>query len=99
MRFDSYNFFDSTFSTIAGPRVIESERHLLKMARLPAEARAAVAAGCDGLFMEVHDQPDRALSDSGTQWPFDQFEGLVTQLLAFRRTYVETSGSHVANQP
>ncbi len=59
---------------------------------IPAVARAAVAAGCDGLFLEVHDQPDKALSDSGTQWPFDQFEGLVTQLLAFRRTYVETSG-------
>lgn len=59
---------------------------------IPTVARAAVAAGCDGLFLEVHNQPDKALSDSGTQWPFDQFEGLVTQLLAFRRTYVETSG-------
>ena len=56
---------------------------------IPAVARAAVAAGCDGLFLEVHDQPDKALSDSGTQWPFDQFEGLVAQLLAFRRIYVE----------
>ena len=58
---------------------------------VPAMARAAVAAGCDGLFLEVHDQPDKALSDSATQWPFEQFEGLMTQLLAFRRTYVETS--------
>ncbi len=92
MRFGQYTFSADAFPVIAGPCVIESERHVLKMARLLAEARAAVAAGYDGLFMEVHDQPDRTLSDSGTQWPFDQFEGLVTQLLAFRRRYVETSG-------
>ena len=56
---------------------------------IPAVARAAVAAGCDGLFMEVHDNPDQALSDSATQWPLDKFDGLVTGLLAIRKTYVE----------
>ncbi|UCH64165.1 MAG: 3-deoxy-8-phosphooctulonate synthase [Fidelibacterota bacterium] len=57
---------------------------------VPAVARAAVAAGCDGLFLEVHDQPDKALSDSATQWPFEHFESLMTDLLAFRKTYLET---------
>jgi 2-dehydro-3-deoxyphosphooctonate aldolase (KDO 8-P synthase) len=33
----------------------------------PVLARAAVAAGCDGIFMEVHDNPARALSDGPTQ--------------------------------
>jgi len=56
---------------------------------IPAVARAAVAAGCDGLFLEVHDQPDQALSDSATQWPLDRFESLMTELLAFRKTYLE----------
>lgn len=56
---------------------------------IPVVARAAVAAGCDGLFLEVHDQPDQALSDSTTQWPFDRFEDLITELLAFRQTYLE----------
>ncbi|UCH10260.1 MAG: 3-deoxy-8-phosphooctulonate synthase, partial [Fidelibacterota bacterium] len=56
---------------------------------IPAVARAAVAAGCDGLFMEVHDQPEKARSDSATQWPFDQFETLISDLLAMRRTYLE----------
>ncbi len=57
---------------------------------VPAVARAAVAAGCDGLFLEVHDQPDQALSDYATQWPFEHFENLMAELLAFRKTYLET---------
>lgn len=56
---------------------------------IPTVARAAVAAGCDGIFMEVHDDPDHARSDAATQWPFDRFESLVTDLLAFRNTYLE----------
>jgi 2-dehydro-3-deoxyphosphooctonate aldolase (KDO 8-P synthase) len=56
---------------------------------IPAVARAAVAAGCDGLFMEVHDQPEKALSDTATQWPFDKFETLILDLLAIRKTYLE----------
>jgi 2-dehydro-3-deoxyphosphooctonate aldolase (KDO 8-P synthase) len=35
----------------------------------PALARAAMAVGCDGIFMEVHENPDRALSDGPTQIP------------------------------
>jgi len=35
----------------------------------PALARAAVATGCDGIFMEVHENPSRALSDGSNQIP------------------------------
>jgi 2-dehydro-3-deoxyphosphooctonate aldolase (KDO 8-P synthase) len=35
----------------------------------PVLARAAVAAGCDGIFMEVHENPERALSDAANQIP------------------------------
>ena len=35
----------------------------------PALARAAVAVGCDGIFMEVHENPSRALSDGPNQIP------------------------------
>ncbi len=38
----------------------------------PVLARAAVAAGCDGLFMEVHENPARALSDGPNQIPLRQ---------------------------
>jgi 3-deoxy-7-phosphoheptulonate synthase len=43
-------------------------------------ARAAIAAGADGLMIEVHPEPDRALSDGGQSlWP-EQFEELVGQV-------------------
>ncbi|MEY2439822.1 MAG: 2-dehydro-3-deoxyphosphooctonate aldolase synthase [Verrucomicrobiota bacterium] len=38
----------------------------------PVLARAAVAAGCDGIFMEVHENPARALSDGANQIPLKQ---------------------------
>jgi 2-dehydro-3-deoxyphosphooctonate aldolase (KDO 8-P synthase) len=44
-------------------------------------AQAAVAAGADALFMEVHDDPDQAQSDPATQYPLDQFEKLLTTCL------------------
>jgi len=38
----------------------------------PVLARAAIAAGCDGIFMEVHENPARALSDGPNQMPLKQ---------------------------
>jgi 2-dehydro-3-deoxyphosphooctonate aldolase (KDO 8-P synthase) len=43
-------------------------------------ARAAVAVGVDGLFMEVHEEPDRALSDKATVFPLAQLEALLGTL-------------------
>ena len=47
-------------------------------------ARAAVAAGADGLFLEVHPDPDHALSDKDTQLPPDRAEALLASLLRVR---------------
>jgi 2-dehydro-3-deoxyphosphooctonate aldolase (KDO 8-P synthase) len=44
-------------------------------------ARAGVACGIDGLFMEVHDNPAKALSDAATQFALDKLEGLLETLL------------------
>lgn len=44
-------------------------------------ARAGVACGVDGLFMEVHDNPPRALSDAATQFALDKLEPLLETLL------------------
>jgi 2-dehydro-3-deoxyphosphooctonate aldolase (KDO 8-P synthase) len=44
---------------------------------IPALARAGVAAGVDALFMEVHEDPDRALSDGPNSLKLEDFEGLV----------------------
>lgn len=48
---------------------------------IPNLARAAVACGIDGLFMEVHDNPADALSDATTQFPLDRLEPLLKTLL------------------
>jgi len=47
---------------------------------IPVLARAAVAVGVSGLFMETHPNPDRALSDGPNAWPLGQMEELLTTL-------------------
>ncbi|HQU12790.1 MAG TPA: 3-deoxy-8-phosphooctulonate synthase, partial [Thermodesulfobacteriota bacterium] len=47
-------------------------------------ARAAVAAGVDGLFLEIHPDPDRALSDGPNSLPLTDVEPLLRTLLAIR---------------
>ena len=51
---------------------------------IPPLARAAMAAGIDGLFLEVHPDPDRALCDGPNSLPLAGVEGLLRQLLAIR---------------
>ncbi|MCZ6601750.1 MAG: 3-deoxy-8-phosphooctulonate synthase, partial [Planctomycetota bacterium] len=47
----------------------------------PTLAKAAVAAGCHGVFMEVHPDPDRALSDGPNSITLDSVPGLLAQLV------------------
>lgn len=47
-------------------------------------AQAAVAAGADGIFMETHPEPAKALSDSATALPIEQVRGIVEKLLAIK---------------
>jgi 2-dehydro-3-deoxyphosphooctonate aldolase (KDO 8-P synthase) len=49
-------------------------------------ARAAVAVGVDGLFLEVHPDPEKALSDGPNMVPLHRLEALLEQLLAIRAT-------------
>jgi 2-dehydro-3-deoxyphosphooctonate aldolase (KDO 8-P synthase) len=49
---------------------------------VPVLARAAVAVGIAGLFMETHPDPDQALSDGPNALPLDQAEPLLRQLVA-----------------
>jgi 2-dehydro-3-deoxyphosphooctonate aldolase (KDO 8-P synthase) len=48
---------------------------------VPVLARAAVAAGISGLFMETHPNPDKALSDGPNSWPLDKMFELISQLV------------------
>jgi 2-dehydro-3-deoxyphosphooctonate aldolase (KDO 8-P synthase) len=52
---------------------------------IPVLARAAVAAGVAGVFMEIHPDPDRAWSDGPNQWPLDRAEELVSLLIEIDR--------------
>lgn len=47
---------------------------------IPILARAAVAVGIAGLFMETHPDPSKALSDGPNAWPLDQMKELLTML-------------------
>lgn len=48
---------------------------------VPVLARAAVAVGIEGLFMETHPNPDKALSDGPNSWPLDQIKSLLSLLI------------------
>src|SRR6202051_2513244 len=53
---------------------------------VPVLARAAVAAGISGLFMETHPDPAKALSDGPNAWPLDRMAPLLAPLAELERT-------------
>jgi 2-dehydro-3-deoxyphosphooctonate aldolase (KDO 8-P synthase) len=53
---------------------------------VPVLARAAVAAGISGLFMETHPDPDQALSDGPNAWPLERMEALLEVLKTLDET-------------
>jgi 2-dehydro-3-deoxyphosphooctonate aldolase (KDO 8-P synthase) len=67
--------FDATHSTQQPGGLGAASGGRREMA--PLLARAAVAAGANGLFLEVHPEPDRALSDAASMFPLDRLEDLV----------------------
>jgi len=67
--------FDATHSTQQPGGLGSASGGRREMA--PLLARAAVAAGANGLFLEVHPEPEKALSDAASMLPLDWLEGLV----------------------
>jgi 2-dehydro-3-deoxyphosphooctonate aldolase (KDO 8-P synthase) len=53
---------------------------------IPVLARAAVASGIAGLFMETHPNPEKALSDGPNAWPLGMMQGLLETLVELDRT-------------
>ncbi len=71
--------YDATHSVQlpgGGGNVSSGQRDLI-----PTLARAAVAAGVAGVFLETHPDPDKALSDGPNSWPIAKIEHLLTQLI------------------
>lgn len=61
---------------------------------IPPLARAAVAAGLDGMFMEVHPRPEKALCDGPNAMPLDRVESLLKTLLKIHAVVSEESSSN-----
>ena len=57
----------------------------MQRALVPTLARAAVAVGVAGIFLETHPDPDNALSDGPNMWPLGWMEELLTVLLELAR--------------
>ncbi|MBK1641550.1 3-deoxy-8-phosphooctulonate synthase [Chromatium okenii] len=62
---------------------------------VPVLARAAVAVGIAGIFMETHPTPELALSDGANSWPLAQLRELLEMLLAIDRVVKVRDGSGV----
>jgi len=60
---------------------------------VPLLTRAAVAAGIDGLFLEVHDDPPRARSDAANVWPLDQLESLLGTCVRIRAAVAQAQAA------
>jgi 2-dehydro-3-deoxyphosphooctonate aldolase (KDO 8-P synthase) len=72
--------FDATHSVqLPGGASTGGQREMI-----PVLARAAVAAGCDAVFMETHPHPDRALSDGPNMVPLAELPRLIEQLKRIR---------------
>jgi len=56
---------------------------------VPVLARAAVAAGISGIFMETHPDPAQALSDGPNAWPLEKMAALLETLMTIDRTVKE----------
>lgn len=75
--------FDATHATQLPGAAGDKTAGLREMT--PPLARAAVAVGINGLFMETHPEPARAISDAATQIPLAQMPELLSSLLRLHR--------------
>ncbi len=86
--FDCPVIFDATHSVqLPGQK---GDRSGGDRAFIPTLARAGIAAGADGLFVEVHDRPDEALSDGPNALPLAEFPRLLDEI----RRLAEVLGRH-----
>jgi 2-dehydro-3-deoxyphosphooctonate aldolase (KDO 8-P synthase) len=86
-RFRCPVFFDATHS-VQRPGGVETggQREFI-----PTLARAAVAAGADGVFIETHPDPQRARSDRESQWPLADLEPLLRSLMKIHQSVADPS--------
>ena len=65
------------------PVILDPSHATGKQSLVPALSRAAVAAGADGILVEVHPCPEKAMSDGAQSLTLDQFDALMKSLKAY----------------
>jgi 3-deoxy-7-phosphoheptulonate synthase len=62
------------------PVIVDPSHATGKRSLVAPVARAAIAAGADGLIIETHPEPEKALSDSSQQLTFEEFDRLMSEI-------------------
>jgi 3-deoxy-7-phosphoheptulonate synthase len=75
------------------PVLVDPSHGTGRRSLVPAASRAALAVGADGLMIEVHPDPERALSDGPQSLTLEGFAGLMQDLRAMRRDASERRGA------
>jgi len=78
------------------PVVVDPSHATGKRSLVPALSRAAVAIGADGLLVEVHPQPEKAMSDGAQSLDLDQFRRMMQELQPYIRLWKESRVAEVA---
>ncbi|MGE5487738.1 MAG: 3-deoxy-7-phosphoheptulonate synthase, partial [bacterium] len=65
------------------PVIVDPSHATGKRSLVPAVSRAAVAIGADGIIVEVHPQPEKAVSDGAQSLTIPQFEAMVKELAPY----------------
>lgn len=74
------------------PIIIDAGHSSGTVQMIPVIARAAIAVGACGLFVETHPNPEKALSDTTSQFPISALERVLYSLVSLREWYVESYG-------
>jgi 3-deoxy-7-phosphoheptulonate synthase len=77
------------------PIIVDPSHGTGKRHKVIPLARAAIAVGADGIMVEVHNHPERALSDGPQALLPDMFERLVAEVRAIHKVIAETEARHL----
>jgi 3-deoxy-7-phosphoheptulonate synthase len=78
------------------PVILDPSHATGKRSLVPAVARAAVAIGADGMIVEVHPYPEKAVSDGAQSLTLDQFSGMMRQLQPYLDLWKEARVAETA---
>jgi 3-deoxy-7-phosphoheptulonate synthase len=78
------------------PVIVDPSHATGRQSLVPALARAAVAIGADGLIVEVHPCPEKAMSDGAQSLSFPQFQAMMRELKPYLDIWKETRATQNA---